>query len=45
MAVKTENGVTTLTPTAWKWFAGAAAAFFFVPGILKTITGLRRLQS
>ena len=32
MAVKTENGVTTLTPTAWKWFAGAAAAFFFVPG-------------
>ena len=32
MAVKTENGVTTLTPTAWKWFAGAAASFFFVPG-------------
>ena len=32
MAVKTENGVTTLTPTAWKWFAGAAATLFFVPG-------------
>nr|WP_070959728.1 hypothetical protein [Hyphomonas sp. Mor2] len=32
MAVKTENGVTTLTPTAWKWFAGAAAAFLFFPG-------------
>lgn len=32
MAVKTENGVTTLTPTAWKWFAGAAAAFLLVPG-------------
>lgn len=32
MAVKTENGVTTLTPTAWKWFAGAAASFLLVPG-------------
>jgi len=32
MAVKTENGVTTLTPTAWKWFAGAAAAFLFFAG-------------
>lgn len=32
MAVKTENGVTTLTPTAWKWFAGAAGSFFLVPG-------------
>lgn len=32
MAVKTENGVTTLTPTAWKWFAGAAALFLLVPG-------------
>lgn len=32
MAVKTENGVTTLTPTAWKWFAGAGASFLFVPG-------------
>lgn len=32
MAVKIENGVTTLTPTAWKWFAGAAALFFLVPG-------------
>lgn len=32
MAVKTENGVTTLTPTAWKWFSGAAVSLFFVPG-------------
>lgn len=32
MAVKTENGVTTLTPTAWKWFGAAAAAFLFFPG-------------
>jgi len=32
MAVKTKDGVTTLTPTAWKWFAGAAAAFLLVPG-------------
>ena len=27
MAVKTENGVTTLTPTAWKWYLGAACSF------------------
>lgn len=32
MAVSTQNGVTTLTPTAWKWFVGAAAAFLFFPG-------------
>ncbi len=33
MAVSTQNGVTTLTPTAWKWFIGAAAAFLFFPGL------------
>lgn len=33
MAIKTENGVTTLTPTGWKWFVGAAVSFFLIPGI------------
>ena len=32
MAVTTSNGVTTLKPTAWKWFAGAGGLFFLVPG-------------
>lgn len=32
MAIKTENGVTTLTPTGWKWFVGAAVSFFLIPG-------------
>lgn len=31
MAVSTQNGVTTLTPTAWKWFLGAAVIFFLIP--------------
>ena len=31
MAIVTENGVTTLTPTGWKWFTGAAVLFFLVP--------------
>lgn len=31
MAIVTENGVTTLTPTGWKWFTGAAFMFFLVP--------------
>lgn len=31
MAVSTENGVTTLTPTAWKWFLGAAVLLFLIP--------------
>ena len=36
MAVQTEGGVTTLTPTGWKWFTGAAVLFFLIPpfGIL-----------
>ena len=32
MAVTSSNGVTTLKPTAWKWYAGGAAMFFMVPG-------------
>lgn len=32
MAVTSENGVTKLTPTAWKWFVGAGVSFFFIPG-------------
>ncbi len=31
MAVQSEGGITTLTPTAWKWFVGAAVLFFLVP--------------
>jgi len=32
MAVTSSNGVTTLKPTAWKWYAGGAVMFFLVPG-------------
>ncbi len=32
MAVTTQNGVTTLTPTAWKWFVAAAFTFLILPG-------------
>lgn len=31
MAIKFEQGVTTLTPTAWKWFVGGAVIFFLIP--------------
>ncbi|MEL6862474.1 MAG: PH domain-containing protein [Pseudomonadota bacterium] len=31
MAISTQNGVTVLTPTNWKWFVGAAGIFFFIP--------------
>ena len=31
MAVQSEGGITTLTPTAWKWFVGAAVLFFLIP--------------
>ncbi|MEL6724215.1 MAG: PH domain-containing protein [Pseudomonadota bacterium] len=31
MAVQSEGGITTLTPTAWKWFVGAAVIFFLIP--------------
>lgn len=50
MAALTQNGITTLTPTPWKWYLGAAAAFFMVPGfgfilaIFLVLTGLGKLQ-
>jgi len=31
MAISTQNVVTTLRPTAWKWFLGAAVMFALVP--------------
>ena len=31
MAIKTEGGVTVLTPTAWKWYVAAAFTFFLFP--------------
>ena len=40
MAIKTENGVTTLTPTAWKWFLGGTAIIFMVPGFGLIIGGI-----
>lgn len=40
MAIKTENGVTTLTPTAWKWFVGGAAIIFMVPGFGLIVGGI-----
>lgn len=33
MAVTTSKGVTTLKPTAWKWFVGAGAMVLFLPGL------------
>lgn len=39
MAIKTENGVTTLTPTAWKWFLGGVAIIFMLPGFGLLIGG------
>lgn len=40
MAIKTENGVTTLTPTAWKWFLGGTAIIFMVPGFGVIVGGI-----
>ncbi|MEL6665259.1 MAG: PH domain-containing protein [Pseudomonadota bacterium] len=40
MAVKTENGVTTLTPTAWKWILGGVAIIFMLPGFGLLIGGI-----
>ncbi|MEM9054819.1 MAG: PH domain-containing protein [Pseudomonadota bacterium] len=31
MAVTTQQGITKLTPTAWKWFTGGALLFFLMP--------------
>ncbi len=40
MAIKTENGVTTLTPTAWKWILGGVAIIFMLPGFGLLIGGI-----
>lgn len=32
MSVTSSKGVTSLKPTAWKWYAGGAVMFFLVPG-------------
>lgn len=32
MGVTSSNGVTTLKPTAWKWYVGGAVMFFMFPG-------------
>lgn len=40
MAIKTENGVTTLTPTAWKWILGGVAIVFMLPGFGLLIGGI-----
>ena len=40
MSVSTKDGVTTLKPTAWKWFAGALAVFFLVPGFGWIVAGV-----
>jgi hypothetical protein len=40
MAVKTENGITTLTPTGWKWFLGGAAIIVMLPGFGLIIGGI-----
>lgn len=40
MAVKTENGVTTLTPTGWKWFLGGVAIIYMVPGFGLIVGGI-----
>ncbi|MEL6692372.1 MAG: hypothetical protein AAFQ12_04980 [Pseudomonadota bacterium] len=40
MAVKTENGITTLTPTAWKWILGGVAIIFMLPGFGLIVGGI-----
>ncbi|MEM7458383.1 MAG: hypothetical protein AAF331_02865 [Pseudomonadota bacterium] len=44
MSVTTKDGVTTLKPTAWRWFGGAAAVFFLVPGFGWMIAGVFALM-
>ncbi|MEO0607045.1 MAG: hypothetical protein AAFY82_02360 [Pseudomonadota bacterium] len=50
MAAKTVNGVTTLTPTAWKWFVGAALISVLIPpfglliALVFVLTGFGILQ-
>lgn len=38
MAIKFEDGVTVLTPTAWKWYVGGAVIFFLIPPFGALIT-------
>ena len=51
MAVTSSNGITTLKPTAWKWFVGAGLTFFLVPGfgiliaLMFVLMGLGVLQN
>jgi hypothetical protein len=40
MAIKTENGVTTLTPNAWKWFLGGVAIILMLPGLGLIVGGV-----
>ena len=40
MAIKSENGVTTLTPTAWKWFLGGVVIIFMLPGLGLIVGGV-----
>ncbi len=44
MSVRTIDGVTTLKPTAWKWFGGALAVFFLVPGFGWMLAGVFALM-
>ena len=44
MSVTTKDGVTTLKPTAWKWFGGALAVFFLVPGFGWIVAGIFALM-
>lgn len=44
MSVTTKDGVTTLKPTAWKWFGGALAVFFLVPGFGWIVAGVFALM-
>ena len=44
MSVTTKGGITTLKPTAWKWFGGALAIFFLVPGFGWIVAGVFALM-
>lgn len=50
MAFKIKQGVITLTPTAWKWYLGAALLSFYMPGmgwliaIFLVLNGAGKLQ-
>ena len=44
MSVTTKDGVTTLKPTAWKWFGAALAVFFLIPGFGWILAGVLALM-